>query len=175
MNWGFITPNDDPIDGFCPGPGTRYEMIPGGQPLTSVVVNSPATGPQGAVFVSPFHSVSAGARVRLSGCTVADGLCSRDWTVTATANTNFTLALSPDVPNGTYNEAGLKIAYILYPCGGSNAVYGGSNLYSSSDPRLLTDLDGPYNNKFGDFLSSVREANSYWLNLIPRPSAQFGN
>ncbi len=175
MNWGFITPNDDPIDGFCPGPGTREEVIPGGAPVTSVVVTSPATGPQAVVNTSPHHSMSVGVKVRLSGCTVDTNLCADDWTVRSVVSGNFTLQVNTSVSNGTYNEAGLKIAYAKYPCGGNNSLYGGSNLYSTSDPRRLTDSDGPFNNTFGDFLSYVREANSYWLNLITRPRVEIGN
>ena len=73
------------------------------------------------------------------------------------------------VSAATYTDSSLKIEYAKYPCGGSTAVCWscttGSNRYSTSDPRFQSDPDGPWNNTFGDFLSSVSEANRYWQSL----------
>lgn len=179
-NWGFITPNDDPLDGSCPGPGTRSELIPGGSVLSSVVVTSPSASVQAVATTTTFHSMSIGTLVRFGGCTVDADLCSKEWPVVAIASGNFTVSLDSSVGNATYNEPGLKIEYVRYPCGGSNhvcmvcsAISSNRYLSDGSDPRRTSDPDGPFNNSFGDFLTYVREANGYWLSLMPRQRVAF--
>lgn len=187
MNWGFLTPNDDPLDGFCPGPGTRLETVPGGPPVAQVVVSRTGNLTSGILTTKlvPGSSsqrygiqMNAETKIRIEGCSPESHLCDKDWTVTAVTANTATLALDSTVANGTYNEPTLSIDYGLYPCGGSNMVCPGGCVYTTSpaaarngwpngsDPRVQTDPDGPYNNRFGDFLGKVREANSYWLDCI---------
>jgi hypothetical protein len=159
MNWGFITPNDDPLDGFCPGPGTRYETIPGGAAISQISVS----GSTATVTTSFFHAVNVGARVKISGATDSD--LNKEFPVQSINSTSFTMAVT-NVSGGTYSGSTLKIEYVKYPCGGSTEVCmsctSGPNRYLTTDSRFVTDRDGPYNNTFGDFLSHVRTANAYW-------------
>jgi hypothetical protein len=167
MNWGFLTPNDDPLDGFCPGPGTRFETVPGGSPISQISVS----GSTATVTTSFFHSVNVGARVKISGAT-GDIDLNGEYPVQSINSTSFTLAVA-NVYGGTYNESTLKIDYVRYPCGGSTAVCmsctTGPNRYLTTDPRFVSDPDGPHNNIFGDFLSHVRAANAYWLDIVTKP------
>jgi hypothetical protein len=120
-----------------------------------------------------YHAVNVGARVRIMGATVNTAL-NGEYPVVAIAQHSFTIGgLSNVMASSMFNESTLKIEYVKYPCGGSNEVCmvcsSGANRYLAADPRRSSDPDGPYNNRFGDFLSHVREANGYWLDLIPRP------
>jgi hypothetical protein len=164
MNWGILTPNDDPLDGYCPGPGIRQEMIPGGAAIADITVS----GSTATVRTKTFHSVSVGTLVRIAGASVDTDL-NGEYPVTAITSTGFTLRIGLNVAPWTYNESTLRIEYAKYRCGGSTAVCmmctTGANRYLATDPRFTSDPDGPYNNTFGNFLSGVTEANGYWLNL----------
>jgi hypothetical protein len=192
MNWGILTPNDDPLDGYCPGPGTRYETIKGGPDITTVVVNAQGVGTINTTFA---NSLSVGTMVRLKGATVDTDLNSEYFVSAVPTSTSATIQTS-NVSAATYSESTIKFEYVKYQCGGSNAelTLNGStnNRYATTcnggltcngttrttldDPRSVSDPDGPWNNRFGDFLSHVRIANGYWLTLLPtRPKVVLGN
>jgi hypothetical protein len=79
-NWSIFTPVDDPIDGHCPGPGTRFEKVPGGPPVTNIITGADGTTATITVpFVSHvsspstavYHGIGIGSRVRIVGATAS--------------------------------------------------------------------------------------------------------